>query len=324
MRRPHQPRPHTQLTVLEPISKWFPGLSPRLPSPGAAGSSARTAVSRFATTAALGLAGFGALGCAASSSTILHTPIVQKCQKAGLEACKEMTDGVVQYLDGQTIQGTRHLLAGGARNSSEGRERYALVLEQAQGLRGAHKYRKELAEVVLVLAHAHGDEQSDDGAAPSHIVTAETDLYQARDGTIPAPSTTPDWCSSNFGGDAKCVMVMRGPLFVTDIVSVGLECSGQFASVLRGGSVRGHIEGPFDLHGGRLLLTPADTLVFGQKAPPPAPTPAPVEPTTGLPGAKAKATTATAPPAPVQSASNPPKYDCPFYWSGYVPYRDVE
>jgi len=275
-----------------------------------------------ATLLALGLLTTALSACAPSAHTVLHSPLVQKCEKAELEACKEMTDGVVQYLDGQTVQGSRRLLAAGAQNSAEGREQYALLLEQAQALQGAQKYRKELAEVVLVLAHAHGEDDSGSQGEPEHVITAETDLYQARDGTIPAPSTTPDWCSSNFGADAKCVMVMRGPLFVTDVVSVGLNCRGQFSSVLRGGSVRAHIEGPFDTHGGRLLLTPADTLVFGQKAPPP-PRPAAPAPEPPVAGSKAK-TPPPPPPSAPPPPEDPPKYDCPFYWSGYVPYREVE
>jgi hypothetical protein len=270
-----------------------------------------------------------AIGCAASSSgSVLRTPVVQDCEKAALEACKEMTDGVVQYLDGQTVKGSRRLLAGGSQNSLEGRQRYATLLEQAQGLPGASKYKKELAEVVLVLAHTPPSTQEGDPQAPQHIITAETDLYQARDGTVPAPATSPEWCSSNFGA-ASCVMITRGPLFVTDIVSVGHECRGQFASVLRGGSVRAHIEGPFDLHGGRLLLTSADTLVFGQKAAPARPAVAPE-----APPVKGKATPQAAgvAPTPAAGAAAPPSAQpeatpedsCPFYWSGYVPYREVE
>jgi hypothetical protein len=283
-----------------------------------------TSTTREPALAALLGALFVSVGCApTSSSTVLREPVMQKCQKAALEACKEMTDGVVLYLDGQTVQGSRRLLAAGSQNSADGRERYATLLEQAQGLPGASKYKKELAQVVLVLAHAPPS-QEDDGKAPEHIITAETDLYQARDGTVPAPATSPEWCSSNFGASATCVMVTRGPLFVTDVVSVGHQCRGQFASVLRGGSVRAHIEGPFDLHGGRLLLTSADTLVFGQKSAPPAPpAPPPVEP----PPVKGKA----AAPAPAQPVpATPPatadaaKDNCPFYWSGYVPYREVE
>lgn len=267
----------------------------------------------------------GPAGCASTSSaTVLRQPVLQNCEKAALEACKEMTDGVVQYLDGQTVQGSRRLLAAGGQNDADGRERYAALLEQAQGLPGAGKYKKELAEVVLVLAHAPSSNQEDDTKAPEHIITADTDLFQARDGTVPAPATSPDWCSSNFGAGSTCVMVTRGPLFVTDVVSVGHQCRGQFASVLRGGSVRAHIEGPFDLHGGRLLLTSADTLVFGQKAPPPAPPAAiPEAPVVKTkPGAPAAAAPAPAPAAPL--AETTPKESCPFYWSGYVPYREVE
>src|SRR5690606_1658112 len=135
--------------------------------------------------------------------------------------------GVVHYLDGSTVRGSQELLAGGARNSAAGRERYAVLLEQTQRQHEAKRYKRQLAEVVLVLGHARGEEAA---LAPAHIVTAETDLLQARDGTVPPPATTPEWCSSNFGADAKCVMATRGPLFVTDIVSVGLNCRGQFAA----------------------------------------------------------------------------------------------
>jgi len=261
------------------------------------------------------------VGCAHSAGSVLHAPVVANCEKAHLEACRQMTDGVVHYLDGRTIEGSRLLLAGGAKNSEAGRERYASLLENAQGLRGAHKYKRQLAEVVLVLAHAESEEQKSGLPATDHIITAETDLDRARDGTVPPPGTTPEWCSSNFGADAKCVMITRGPLFVTDVVSVGRNCRGQFASVLRGGSVRNHIEGPFDLHGGRLLLTPADTLVFGQKAPPqPAAPPPPPEPQP----TKGKPSALPPPPPPPTPSADPPKDDCPFYWSGYVPYRDLE
>ncbi len=274
-----------------------------------------------------------ALGCATSASTVLHAPVVQNCEKAALEACKEMTDGVVQYLDGKTVEGSRRLLTGGGQNDADGRQRYAALLEQAQELPGAAKYRKELAEVVLVLAHVQSTEEGNLAKPPTHVITADTDVYQARDGTVPAPVTSPDWCSSNFGADSTCVMVTRGPLFVTDVISVGRQCRGQFASVLRGGSVRGHIEGPFDLHGGRLLLTSADTLVFGQKAVPPAPEPANTPETPAAAKGKAKAAGSSPGTQPgtdpsaakaTPRADSEPKDDCAFYWSGYVPYREVE
>jgi hypothetical protein len=271
-----------------------------------------------------------ALACTTSANTVLYAPLRQDCEKAQLENCKEMTEGVVAYVDGQTVQGSRRLLSAGSENSREGLVRYAELLERAQGLPQTSKYKKELAEVVLVLSHV--DSAEDDAAAkqPDHMITAETDLYQARDGTVPPPGSTPDWCSSNFGSDSKCVMVTRGPLFVTDVISVGRLCRGQFASVVRGGSVRNHIEGPFDLHGGRLLLTSADTLVFGQKPAPKAPEP---EPVVAPPTAKAKGGTTAgnpaSPPPPEPSSENSlvndmPKDDCAFYWSGYVPYREVE
>jgi len=282
------------------------------------------------TTSALVLmSALSASACTTSASTVLYTPLRQDCEKAQLENCKAMTEGVVAYVDGQTVQGSRRLLRAGSENTREGLVRYAELLERAQGLPRAGKYKKQLAEVVLVLSHVESEEDSAAANEPDHVITADTDLYQARDGTVPPPATSPDWCSSNFGSDSKCVMVTRGPLFVTDVVSVGRLCRGQFASVVRGGSVRNHIEGPFDLHGGRLLLTSADTLVFGQKAAPPPPTP---EPPPEPPAAKGKAK----PPAPPAEPPGPepasakslvndvPKDDCAFYWSGYVPYREVE
>lgn len=274
---------------------------------------------------AVGLMAVATSGCASTASGSLRAPLLSSCQREKLAACEEMTEGVVQYLDGQTIRGSQQLLAGGAKNSAAGRERYASLLERTQGLRSASKYKRQLAEVVLVLGHA---ESQDEARAPEHIVTAETDLEQARDGTVPPPATTPEWCSSNFGADAKCVMATRGPLFVTDIVSVGLNCRGQFASVLRGGSVRAHIEGPFDQHGGRLLLTPADTLVFGQKAAPVKPAPPPLPPEPAAPPSRGARTPAAssepAPPPPPAPVKETAKDDCPVYWSGYVPYRDAE
>lgn len=292
---------------------------------------------------ALCLSAGALMGCASSASSAVRAPLLARCRQAQLAACEEMTDGVVHYLDGYTVRGSQELLAGGAKNSAAGREHYAGLLEQAQRRGQAKKYKRELAEVVLVLGHVRGERE---GLPPAHVVTAETDLSQARDGTVPPPATSPEWCSSNFGVDAKCVMATRGPLFVTDIVSVGLNCRGQFAAVLRDGSRRAHVEGPFDEHGGRLILTPADTLVFGQKAAPaapPAPSPPPPEPqpvhsakapaATNAPAA-AKAPAATkeptstppppAAPPPPPPPRDPPKDDCPVYWSGYVPYRDAE
>ena len=282
-----------------------------------------------ATSALALVSALSALACTTSASTVVQAPLVQGCEKAKLEGCKDMSAGVVEYLDGKTVQGTRRLLSAGRQNSAEGIERYAGLVQEAQDLPRAGKYKKQLAEVVLVLSHV---ESADDAAAanePGHVITADTDLYQARDGTVPPPGTAPDWCSSNFGRDSKCVMVTRGPLFVTDVVSVGRLCRGQFASVVRGGSVRNHIEGPFDLHGGRLLLTSADTLVFGQKAAPPAPAP---EPPAEPPATKGKAkppAPPAAPPGPEPASAKSlvndvPKDDCAFYWSGYVPYREVE
>ena len=62
----------------------------------------------------LGLALVATSGCVSSASGSLRSPLLSGCQKEKLAACEEMTDGVVQYLDGQTIRGSQQLLSGDA------------------------------------------------------------------------------------------------------------------------------------------------------------------------------------------------------------------
>jgi hypothetical protein len=132
--------------------------------------------------------------------------------------------------------------------------------------------------------------------------------------------------------------VAKGPLIITDLKSLGSECSHQSLALVHGEDLDTEIEGPFSIHGGRLVIPTGYELFFVQT--PQSPQPKAAEPEASKSAkpssdpAKTKDVSPPKPPAvssakpgatPIPAAVSAPDLEptaCGLLWSGYVPYPD--
>lgn len=212
--------------------------------------------------------------CAGSATLVLKTPAQQQCTSAGLKGCEEMTQGLMTYLEGNEQEGKALLIRGAAKNSPDDLRKYAMLVKTLQGAPGADQYIQPLGEIAdILLAQADAPvvpkvatsvvaAASPAAAAdtPNRTVTADTDPEQARHGALLAPQVRSDWCRSSFGERARCAPITRGPLFVTDLHSLGSECRGQVVAFTGGDNAAAIIDGPLAIHGARHFL-PAEHLL---------------------------------------------------------------
>lgn len=269
-------------------------------------------------------------GAAGSASLMLRAPVTQQCQQVPLQGCDELSEGVLLYLSGEKEEGRAKLVQGAAKNAPADLQKYASTLRALEQMPGAQKFMQPLGEVTAILTRAStlpkgGPDispqpvsvaeapKSDVARTPSgpsafqgaRLLTADTDVARMRFGTLASPSESHAWCN-HVAESARCELVRRGTLVLTDLVSVGSRCEGQYMAVIRGGIVQLRLEGPFDFHGARVVIPASDALVVGQRL-------APEQP--HVPAKKGAAQASSAATSPASS------YDCGFYYSGYVPYE---
>jgi hypothetical protein len=267
----------------------------------------------------------GALGCGGSASLVLKTPVSNECQKASLQGCDEIAEGVLLYVEGRKGEGAIKLRTAAQKNSPEKIQSFAAVLGTLSRAPGAGKYADAIHEVMGVLtssgvALAEPASRSPDGAAASagstegagvmargsshRILTADTDAAQVRSDYVSAPTNSPAWCTQLFGTGAACVMLARGPLFLTDVAPSSAECQGQLLAVLEEGRVRGQLQMPLRVHGARIFVSSAASLVLVQRAQPEG---------AAAPGSLADGA--------VVLDETSPDWSCSLYFSGFVPYE---
>lgn len=274
-----------------------------------------------------GLAMLVALGGCSGASMLLKTPIADECATTGLKGCPEIAEGMLLYVEGDKAAALQKLARGAARNSPEQVEAFAKALLALKSVPGAEPYAALLDEATEVLVeHAGADEgrsRTDEDVRSAETtascgarlpgqptLTADTDPAQAIGGVVaphrPDPAADATLCRVVAGSAATCRVVRPGTAYLTDLVSLGSDCVGQFVAVLRKDQVRRYaLEGPFNLHGARLLLRPGDTLVFGQRE-----------------GAMHRSPEAPQETSDVVLEEVDPRHLCDVLWSGFKPYQD--
>ena len=274
-------------------------------------------------------------GCSAAK-VVLKAPIDDRCSATGLRGCPDITDGMLLYVEGDKAGAVRKLLVGAAQNSPADLQKLAKALDDLKTLPGAESYVAALDEAVSLMVEQAGPiTPSQSNSAPQKsnqeeqetpdsldqplrtVVTADTDPRQVTTVVASGVHSGPKigWCADLAGEPAACRGTARGPLFLTDVESLGRQCEGQFVAVTRGREARFVLDGPFQIHGARIFLGPGEVLVVGQRERRAAP--APPEKSEGRTGK----------PAPVPQSQDAilleksdPQYECKLLWSGFVPY----
>jgi hypothetical protein len=171
-------------------------------------------------------------GC--GGSFILKQPVVDQCQSQGLQGCDEITEGVLAYVDGDTVKGRAKLVAGAAKNSPDKVKQFAAGLSALRELPGMSDQLGPIGEVASILS---GDASSlaATNTSTSSAVPASVELQAAvKGGSRPklfAETTSTDdqrqvGCKDG-SSSALCTQVHAGGIVVTDIVFEG-KCDGAF------------------------------------------------------------------------------------------------
>ena len=261
---------------------------------------------------------FLAVGCNLSASLVLKTPVANQCTKAGLQGCDQLTEGLLLFLDGEKDEGLRLVTDVAAKNPPEKVRKYVAMLRTLESAPGAKKFVEPLDELLDVLQSSTGPGATPSrkkgtstnavavieevSPEPSRVVTAPTDLHRARFGTALAPRYSNPRCEQLFGKQARCGAIVRGPLIVTDLRSIGRTCEQQTIAVIEPDGTTVTLDGPLAIHGARIPLLDDQMLVLVRRS---------------ANGQRQIANKATETEQPTPSESVP----CELMWSAYVPYE---
>jgi hypothetical protein len=233
--------------------------------------------------------------------------------------------GMVAYAVGKEGEAAGYLARGGAMNSPKDVQLFAETVQQLRHLPGAAEYLDPLGEALALLETeatamsskdptalppvvvaaatpasvppplARETHPPDPNASPLRMVTAATDPRQAVDGVYtPGERRIPFACDKIVQEPASCGLVAKGPFYLTDLLPLGANCSGQFIAVVSNGNARWVADGPPRFSGANLLIREEEFLLFGRRIPPNA------DPTA------------------------PGDVGCSFLWSAYRPYDATE
>lgn len=218
-------------------------------------------------------------GCS-GASLVLKAPIDSQCQARGLRGCPEIVDGMLLYVDGDKAGAVQKLAVGAAQNSPSDLGQLAKALDELKSVPGAEEYLASISEALNLMVEkaratpgaAEKVATQPDGTPPVEragegVLTADTDPKQVLDTVVTDLDIGPKaaWCAEVSGETATCRSVQRGPMFITDVESLGTDCLGQFLAIAQGRQVRYVLNGPFHLHGARLLVREDEALIVGQR-----------------------------------------------------------
>lgn len=255
-----------------------------------------------------------AVACA-PPAVALESVLLERCLQSGMHGCGAVVDGMMSYVKGDREDAQANFSSVGPLNWTEDVETFALSVRLLRHSQRFYSYAKPLNESVVLLEREARNTplpadvsvvrlpSSADGTAreeqtppvSSHAltrtITAETDPRQAIDGVFtPGDKHVPFECERALRGRSSCALVAKGPFYLTDLVSLGTNCSGQYAAVVSGGTARWVAEGAPHFAGANLLIRENELLILGSHAV-----------TSQLPGSEAAPT-------------------CSLLWSGYRPY----
>ncbi len=154
-------------------------------------------------------------------------------------------------------------------------------------------------------------------APAPQVLTADTDPKRVVGSVVESLDALRDkaWCTGIGGEASACSRVAGGTIFVTDVESVGNDCVGQFIAVAKGREVRVVLNGPFRVHGARILLNEGESLVVGQREGAPQKRVLPK-----VPAATVKKGVAAFEEPEQVLVETDPRRQCKLLWSGFQPY----
>ncbi len=95
-------------------------------------------------------------GCS-GASLLLKGPVMAACEKASLQGCSDMADGVIAYVDGNKVEGKKKLISAAGDNSPDDIRKFAKQLRMLEDIPGAQKYTGPVVEVAKLLDKESGE-----------------------------------------------------------------------------------------------------------------------------------------------------------------------
>jgi hypothetical protein len=174
---------------------------------------------------AAALPALAALNIGCGASTFLKGPIEDQCTKTGLKGCPEITEGAIDFIDGDKAKGTELLEKGCARNSPKELKDYADAILLFKDIPGLSKYMGPVLEVATIIkgAKTNTEDAIREPGQPTqeHGASASTTPKIVTGRVTPTTSGRRFTCFADKG--ASCVRLSLGPLMITD-VSITREC----------------------------------------------------------------------------------------------------
>jgi hypothetical protein len=183
-------------------------------------------------TAAIAFA-LPASGCIGSASMILKPPIVERCKDAGLRGCDDLTDGVVDYVEGDKDTAEKKIKRAVAANEPDRLREFADKIRLLKSVPGVEEHMGPLAKVADLLAgpdtteakKGSSSERATSGTSSAHAASGEHAPRSAVAGSL-VPLLTPgahkctllvDAYAEPEPGSATCAALQAGPLTLTDL-----------------------------------------------------------------------------------------------------------
>jgi hypothetical protein len=241
--------------------------------------------------------------CSGAAQLVLKGPIEDRCSEAGLKGCEPLTDGVLEYVDGDREEAMRKIKKGIAQNTPDQVREFAAGLRALKSIPGADQYIHPLLEVADLLAPDQGEARvvphkarghakpvaaTDDEPATGQEASTDGGLTVTNDGgpaaeplagtTVPSVDEDAVPCVP-FAGTrvdvgnvvGRCATVATGPLVVTDVWTTGTCANDLFVGAGVPGRPRWAISSaasaPLSVHGANLPVADGESLFVAQAAP---------------------------------------------------------
>jgi hypothetical protein len=223
--------------------------------------------------------------CFGGAQIVLKGPITERCTDAGLKGCDPLTDGVLEYVDGDRDEAVQKIKKGAAENAPEKIRDFAEALRALKSIPGADQYIHPVLEVADLLAPDDAEAKSSSSRASGRAKSsAKREASSENDGRVAAgtlvPSVDPNASPCTPFGDtnvnvddaaARCVVVATGPLVLTDAQTTG-ACGND---LLIGAGTPAHprwalvstTSAPLNVHGANFGVLNDESLFVVQTAP---------------------------------------------------------
>ncbi|MEO8801430.1 MAG: hypothetical protein ABI551_26305 [Polyangiaceae bacterium] len=171
------------------------------------------------------------VGC--GGTALLHGPVVDRCESAGLKGCDEIADGVIAVADGKKEEGLAKIERGAGNNAPQDVREFADKLNAVSELPGLGSFKPTLKEVATALRISPGVGGSA-VAQPDAKVLQDQQLAAVQGERVSGGNVTGKWragtarpsvngeaCDNVLGPHGQCERVLIGPAEITSLVAGG-------------------------------------------------------------------------------------------------------